>query len=103
MWAGIGGIAGAWKPGTNSLLEQAGVSVVCASKTAQSAYKPFWEIADNMQEQSFKVGSPHVRAGDLISAEVVAPEREDSRWYFEVSGLTTGKSRREYYTTLSIW
>lgn len=56
-----------------------------------------------MQEQSFKVGSPHVRAGDLISAEVVAPEREDSRWYFEVSGLTTGKSRREYYTTLSIW
>lgn len=30
-------------------------------------------------------------------------QREDSRWYFEVSGLTTGKSRREYYTTLSIW
>jgi hypothetical protein len=101
MWAGIGGIdsvdAGAW-------LEQAGVEVTCASKTATPVYNPFWEIVSpnpsspyhTMPAQVFKNAKGHdatVRAGDTIDVSV---EGQDGEWTFNVGDERT---QQDYFDT----
>jgi hypothetical protein len=98
-WVGVGGLAdSAWPKASNSLLEQDGIDVTCVNTHSQPVYRPFWEIAPNMNGQHWK-GDPQVHAGDLISAWVAAPNGspKPGEWYFEVADLTSGKTWGEYY------
>lgn len=98
-WVGIGGLAdSAWPKGGNSLLEQDGIDVTCATTHSQPVYRPFWEIFNINSEQHW-AGDPQVHAGDLISAWVAAPDGspKPGEWYFEVADFTSGKTWGEYY------
>jgi hypothetical protein len=99
MWAGIGGIdsvdPGAW-------LEQAGVEVTCATKTAAPVYNPFWEIVSpnpkspyhTMPAQVFKNAKGQdvtVRVGDTIDVTV---DGQNGEWEFNVGDERT---QQDYY------
>jgi hypothetical protein len=97
-WVGVGGLASsAWPNASNSLLEQDGITVTCATTHSQPVYQPFWEVFDINNEQHW--GNAQVHAGDLISAWVAAPDGSPrpGEWYFEVADFTSGKTWGEYY------
>lgn len=101
MWAGVGGLGSAGprvEPGGRAWLEQAGVRVDCASKSAQAVYQPFWEVVPTVKtkdpdyagSQVFRDAhgrETYVRPGDRVTVLVVAPAANGSNsraWGFQV-------------------
>lgn len=88
MWVGIGG----FNPPVGSYLEQAGVSVTCASAKSKPQIAPFWESIPAVKKGAKEpAGSePHVfkpepllHPGDRVSVEVDAPARSEKPGYWE--------------------